>query len=38
MKPYEIVMMILLIALEVPAAVILAVEWVKACKDAKGAE
>lgn len=38
MEPYKILMVILLIVLEVPAAVILAVEWVKACKEAKGVE
>ena len=38
MEPYEIFMLVTLIVLEVPAAVILAVEWVTACKEAKGVE
>lgn len=35
MEPYKILMLIILLALEIPAAVILAVEWFRACKDAR---
>ena len=35
MEPYKIVMLIIVMALEIPAAIILAVGWVKACKEAK---
>ena len=38
METYEIVMLSILAALEIPAAVILAVGWVKACKEAKERE
>lgn len=38
MEPYKIVMIVILLALESPAAVILAVGWVKACKEAKKRE
>ena len=38
MKPYEIVMLVILAALEIPAAIILAVGWVKACKEARERE
>ena len=35
MEPYKILMLIILLVLEIPAAVILVVGWVKACKDAR---
>lgn len=35
MKPYEIVMLVLLIVLEVPAAVILALAWRRARREAE---
>ena len=35
MKPYEIVMLAILVALEIPAIIILTVGWVKACKEAR---
>lgn len=35
MEPYEIFMLILLIVMEVPAAVILTLAWVRAWKDVK---
>ena len=35
MEPYEIFMIALLVALEVPAAVILALAWRRACKEEK---
>ena len=38
MKPYEIAMLDFLVALEIPAIIILAVGWVKACKDARERE
>ena len=38
MKPYEIVMLAFLVALEIPAIIILAVGWVKACKEARERE
>ena len=38
MELYEVVMLSILVALEVPAAVILAVGWVKACKEARERE
>lgn len=34
MEPYKILMLIILLVLEIPAAVILAVEWFRACKEA----
>lgn len=38
MEPYKIVMLIIVIALEIPALIILAVGWVKACREAKEME
>ena len=38
MKPYEIVMLSILVALEIPAIIILLVGWVKACKEARERE
>ena len=38
MKPYEIAMLAFLVALEIPAVIILAVGWVKACKEARERE
>ena len=38
MKPYEIVMLSILVALEIPAIIILSVGWVKACKEARERE
>ena len=38
MKPYEIVMLVILAALEIPAIIILTVGWVKACKEARERE
>ena len=38
MKPYEIVMLAILVALEIPAIIILSVGWVKACKEARERE
>ena len=38
MEPYEIVMLVILAALEIPAAIILAVGWVKAQKEARERE
>ena len=35
MKQYEIVMLIILLALEIPAATFLVVAWVRACREAK---
>lgn len=35
MEPYKIVMLIILLALEIPAATFLVVAWVRACRDAK---
>ena len=35
LKPYEIVMLSILVALEIPAIIILTVGWVKACKEAE---
>ena len=35
MEPYKIVMLIILLALEIPAATFLVVAWVKACREAK---
>ena len=35
MEPYEIVMLIFLLALEIPAATFLVVAWVRACREAK---
>lgn len=34
-KPYEIVMLIILLALEIPAATFLVVAWVRACRETK---
>ena len=38
MEPYKIVMLIIVIALEIPAMIILAVGWVKACREAREQE
>ena len=38
MKLYEIVMLAILVALEIPAIIILSVGWVKACKEARERE
>ena len=38
MKPYEIVMLSILVALEIPTIIILTVGWVKACKEARERE
>ena len=35
MEPYEIAMLVILAVLEIPAIIILAVGWVKACKEAR---
>ena len=35
MEPYKILMLIILLVLEIPAAAILAVSWVKACRKAR---
>ena len=35
MEPYEIVMLAILVALEIPAIIILTVGWVKARKEAR---
>ena len=35
MEPYKILMLIILLVLEIPAAVILVTEWFKVCKDAR---
>ena len=35
MEPYKIVMLIILLALEIPAATFLVVAWVRACREAK---
>ena len=35
MEPYKIVMLAILLALEIPAAIILIVGWIKACKEAR---
>lgn len=35
MEPYKIVMLIILLALEIPAAAFLVVAWVRACREAK---
>ena len=35
METYKIVMLAIVIALEIPAMIILGVGWVKACKEAK---
>lgn len=35
LKPYEIVMLAILVAMEIPAIIILSVGWVKACKEAR---
>ena len=34
--PVKIVMLILLLVLEIPAAIFLVVAWVRACREAKG--
>lgn len=36
MEPYKIVMLVILAVLEITAAIILTVGWIKACKEAKG--
>ena len=38
MEPYEIVMLAILVALEIPAIIILTVGWVKAQKEARERE
>ena len=38
METYEIVMLAILVALEIPAIIILTVGWVKAQKEARGRE
>ena len=38
MELYEIVLLAILVALEIPAAIILMVGWVKACKEARERE
>ena len=38
MEPYKIVMLIILLALEIPAAIFLVVGWVRACREAKKRE
>ena len=38
MERYEIVMLVILAALEIPAIIILTVGWVKACKEARERE
>ena len=38
MEPYKIVMLAFLAVLEIPAAIILVVGWIKACKEARRAE
>lgn len=35
MEPYKIVMLIIVLVLEIPAAIILVVGWVRACREAK---
>ena len=35
MEPYKIVMLIILLALEIPAATFLVAAWVRACREAK---
>lgn len=35
MERYEIVMLVIFAALEIPAIIILTVGWVKACKEAR---
>ena len=34
-EPYKIVMLAIVLALEIPAAIILVVGWIKACKEAR---
>lgn len=34
MEPIKIVMLIILLAMEIPAAIFLVVAWVKACREA----
>ena len=38
MEPYKIVMLAIVLALEIPAAIILVAGWIKACKEARRAE
>ena len=38
MEPYKIVMLIILLAMEIPAAIALVVGWRRACKETKEAE
>ena len=35
MEPYKIVMLIILLAMEIPAATFLVLAWVRACREAK---
>lgn len=35
MEPYKIVMLIILLAMEIPAATFLVVAWVRACREAR---
>ena len=35
MEPYKIVMLVIVAALEIPAAIILTVGWIKACKEVR---
>lgn len=35
-NPVKLVMLILLLAMEIPAAIFLVVAWVRACREAKG--
>ena len=35
MEPYKILMLVILLVLEIPAAIILAVEWFRACRKAR---
>ena len=35
MEPYKIVMLAIVLALEIPAVIILTVGWIKACKEAR---
>lgn len=38
MEPIKIVMLIILLAMEIPAAIFLVVAWVRACREAKERE
>lgn len=38
MEPIKIVMLIILLAMEIPAAIFLVVAWVSACREAKKRE